>query len=380
VNDLPPVIEDLSIFILGGRIKSEGGRYGAHGQFGTAARTPVIEQAQAAERLGLRRAWLSERLNLKESGVLLGAAAAVTSRIEVGTGALGAATRPPVTIAAMGATMAAAFGPRYILGLGRGHRALYAGHGFPEGGEVGYRSLVDRARIIHRLWRGETVDYDGPAGRYENLRMVDIPDTPPQIWFVHFGGPVASRAAADPVFDGMMLADGVNPAAVRKCRAYATRECERIGRDPDSLHIAVPVITAPNVSDEETRSLVHSRIIGILEMKGPGEIFCRLNDWDPAILDKVRSHPLFQNMTEATADLSFHRDELLEVTRLLPDEWMREAAGIGTIEECVASLRRFKDAGADEIALYGSTPEQNAELVDAWAGRSRVPSAAEGAS
>lgn len=367
---LASVIKDLSIFILGGRIKSRKGGYGAHGQWQAGDHTPILEQAREAERLGLRRAWISERLNLKESGVLLGAAAAVTSRLDVGTGAIGASSRPPIVLAAMGATMAAAFGPRYILGLGRGHRGLYAGHGFPEDGEVSYQSLIDRADIVRRLWRGETIHYDGPAGRYENLKMVDTPATPPEIWFVHFGGPLASKAAAHPVFDGMMLADGVNPIATRKCVEYSRRECERIGRDPASLHIAVPVITAPDLNDEETRSIVHSRIVGILEMKGPGEIFCRNNEWDPGILDTIRNHPLFRNMSQATADLSFHRDEILEVTRLLPDDWIRDCAGIGTTADCVASLQRFRDAGADEIALYGSTVDQNASLIEAWRERS----------
>ena len=30
------------------------------------------------------------------------------------------------------------------------------------------------------------------------------------------------------------------------------------------------------------------------------------------------------------------------------------------------TLRRFRAAGADEIVTYGSTPNQNAALADAW--------------
>jgi hypothetical protein len=32
----------------------------------------------------------------------------------------------------------------------------------------------------------------------------------------------------------------------------------------------------------------------------------------------------------------------------------------------VQALRRFRAAGADEIVTYGSTPNQNAALADAW--------------
>jgi 5,10-methylenetetrahydromethanopterin reductase len=39
------------------------------------------------------------------------------------------------------------------------------------------------------------------------------------------------------------------------------------------------------------------------------------------------------------------------------------------VQHCVAKLQQFRDAGADEIATYGSTPGQNAELIDAWRNR-----------
>jgi 5,10-methylenetetrahydromethanopterin reductase len=35
-------------------------------------------------------------------------------------------------------------------------------------------------------------------------------------------------------------------------------------------------------------------------------------------------------------------------------------------------LQRFRDAGADEIATYDSTPGQNAGLIEAWRARDRV--------
>jgi hypothetical protein len=42
---------------------------------------------------------------------------------------------------------------------------------------------------------------------------------------------------------------------------------------------------------------------------------------------------------------------------------------MGSLDECLASLTEFKDAGADEIAMYGSTPAQNAKLLEAWRNR-----------
>lgn len=73
--------------------------------------------------------------------------------------------------------------------------------------------------------------------------------------------------------------------------------------------------------------------------------------------------------SEKVADRRFHRHELLEPARLVPDEWMEETCALGSIEHCVERLAQFRDAGADEIATYGSTPAQNAQLVQAWRAR-----------
>lgn len=104
LSGLAPVVPDLSAYIAGGRIHDS---------------RQVIAEAVDAEHLGLRRIWLSERYDLKEAGVLLGAMAALTSRLELGTAALIPSTRPPILTAALGATLHSAFGPRLTLGLGR---------------------------------------------------------------------------------------------------------------------------------------------------------------------------------------------------------------------------------------------------------------------
>jgi 5,10-methylenetetrahydromethanopterin reductase len=48
---------------------------------------------------------------------------------------------------------------------------------------------------------------------------------------------------------------------------------------------------------------------------------------------------------------------------------MSESCALGSVDQCVTTLQRFRDAGADEIATYGSTPAQNADLATAWAAR-----------
>ncbi|OHV05224.1 hypothetical protein C1Y40_04476 [Mycobacterium talmoniae] len=113
---------------------------------------------------------MSERFDLKEAGALLGGVLARTSRLEAGTGIAAAGARSPLMAAAMAATLQAAYGHRFIFGLGRSSGPYLAGQGIRE---MGLRGFEDYFDLLRRLFRGEEVTYQGPAGNYQGMRTVD---------------------------------------------------------------------------------------------------------------------------------------------------------------------------------------------------------------
>jgi probable F420-dependent oxidoreductase len=353
------VVPDLSAYLIAGRVVSELPD-GARSE--TAARTPAqgLRDAVDAERIGFRRAFLSERYNLKEAGAFLGGAAALTTRLELGTGVITPWSRHPLLAAALGATMHACYGPRFVLGLGRGMHVMTRGVR-----ETSFQALADYATILKRLWAGETVSYDGPAGTYERIVLDDrYVGPPPQIWTANWGGPKACDAAADPAFDGVILTPFLTPDAVHRAATAVRRGCERRGRDPRSIRIAHPMVTAPELDEAETRELAHARVVTYFQVQGASYI--RQNGWDADIVASIVNHRQFDRLAAATADQGFHRSQLQGPASLVPDSWMRESAAIGGLGDCVKTLRAFREAGADEIITYGSTPGQNAGLVAAW--------------
>jgi probable F420-dependent oxidoreductase len=361
MTELAPVIEDLSTYLICGRMLSKPpedprtGRSVAQG----------LEDARLAERLGLRRAFLSERLDIKDAGAFLGGAAAVTTRLEVGTGALAVPSRDPRVTASLGATMHAAYGPRFVLGLGRTEPQ------FMSYGQVTFQHLTDYVDILRRLWRGETVHYDGPAGRFDGIALRDTYDGPaPQVWSCILGGPVAARAAAR-AFDGVILTPFLLPEAVERTVGYIREECEKIGRDPAEVRVCHPIVTAPELDDYETRLLAHARAVTYFQMPSFAKALSAFNGWDgEGLLAKFAEHEQLRGV--ASADQSFHRKDLLGPASLIPDSWMEQTCGIGSVAACVKTLQDFRDAGADELALYGSYPEQNAALIAAWRDRNGV--------
>jgi 5,10-methylenetetrahydromethanopterin reductase len=347
-DGLDPVVDDLSIYVAGGRVHSS---------------REVIDQAIDAERLGLRRVWLSERYDLKEAGVLLGGMAALTTRLEMGTAALIPSSRPPMLVAAMGATLHSAFGPRLTFGLGRSMGEFISNANLQA---LSREALIDYADIYRRLWRGDTVDYDGPAGTYTGLHMADLYDgAPPQIWAVHLGGPKACAISGNPVFDGVYLQPFMTLDAVRGSVAQMRESCERHDRDPDSLRICVPLVSAPEMGAHEELLLMHARMVTYIGQPGMVAQYGRLNGWDMELIRPIREHAMFADDPDRV-DHNFHREDLVEVAKIVPDDWVYPTSLHGSIDDCVAKMQEYRDAGAGEISFYGSSPRENAKLIAAW--------------
>jgi 5,10-methylenetetrahydromethanopterin reductase len=350
-EDLAPVLDDLSLYVRGGRLHSSAA---------------VIDDAVEAEQLGLGRLWLSERYDLKEAGALLGGMAARTTRLKLGTAALFPGSRPVILTAALGATMHSAYGPRFTLGLGRSMDAYIQNANMRA---ISFKELQDYADILRRLWAGEEIDYEGPIGNLTGLHMADRYDGPaPQIYSVNLGGPKASRTAASPLFDGVYLQPFMTVEAVRNAVGWIREEAERIGRDFSTMRIVAPIISAPEMSEQRERAYMHARMVTYISQPGMLQSYQRINDWDPALARPVREHPMFAEDPDRV-DHNFHREQLLEVAGLVPDEWVYPTSLTGSLDDCVAKMQEYRDAGADEICFYGSTTAENAGLIAAWGER-----------
>jgi 5,10-methylenetetrahydromethanopterin reductase len=320
----------------------------------------ALTQAKAAEELGLGTVWLSERWGTKDFAVLAGALGQVTTETRVASGITHFSVRHPAVLASMAMTAQGLTGGRLVLGFGRSVAAMWKAVGLPP---VTNQILADSADILRRLCCGEKVSYDGPAGRFPAMRLSDLPDALPPPLVLAAIGP-KTLALAGTHFDGALLHPFLTPDAVAHSVRTVRAAAEDAGRDPASVRVYATVITASGLPPEEEAAVVGGRAVTYFQIPGFGEQLARANGWDTAPLQRLREHPSLVGI-KGSADFVRTRDQLTDAATSLPAEWLASSSAVGSPGYCVDRYAEYLSAGADELVLHGSTPDQLSPIVGA---------------
>ncbi len=197
-----------------------------------------LGDAELAEALGFDSVWVGDHVlwhtPAPDPAVLLGALAARTSRVRIGSGVMLAALRPPIVIAKQAATLDLLSGGRFVLGVGAGgeNPAEFAAAGIDV--HQRGRRLDETIAICRALWSEPLVTFSGRHYALHDLRFDLPPATPggPPIW-VGGRSPAALRRAGR-LGDGW-LAFAVDPERFVAGWRAVCDEAERAGRDPAQL-------------------------------------------------------------------------------------------------------------------------------------------------
>ena len=327
----------------------------------------AIDQARTAEEIGLGAVWIGERYDTKDLPALAGALSQVTTRVAIGAAVTSPGLRHPMVLASMGQTLQSLTGGRFRLGLGRSAGWRWRMYGVPA---PTLASLADTADILRRLWAGETVSYSGAAGDFPELRLPQRPDAAPPPLLLAAVGPKTLELAGRH-FDGVILHPFLTPAAVSRSIERVRAAARAADRDADELCNYAAVVTACDQTADASDLAVRSRAAGYFHVSGLGDALVRANGWDEQELARYRDHPVLAALGGRQADKALPREQLVEVSRSLPEAWIAGSAAQGDAATCAARLQEYIDAGADELILHGSTAEHFGTLVAAFTGDAR---------
>jgi len=164
-------------------------------------------------------------------------AAAVTSRIRLATGILLLPEHNPILVAKQAATLDVLSRGRFVLGVGIGWSSQeFAALGIPFRGRD--RRTEEYVHVMRTLWRERDASYEGEFVCFRDVRCYPKPVREGRIP-VMLGG--NSDRALDRVVafgDGWYGFNLTGGEIVERIGSLLAR-CERAGRDPDSVEIAV---------------------------------------------------------------------------------------------------------------------------------------------
>ncbi|HET8673152.1 MAG TPA: TIGR03560 family F420-dependent LLM class oxidoreductase [Thermoleophilaceae bacterium] len=259
----------------------------------------------------------------------LGALAAVTSRIRLGTLVSPATFRHPSVLAKSAATVDHISGGRVEIGLGAGwNESEHRAYGFPF---ASMRTRMDvmeeQLEIVARSFGDEAFSFDGEHYRIEELDALPKPVQRPRPAIVvgGRGGPRSLRLAARWADEYNTFSASVDE--VRERRDAFAEAWRAAGRDPDAFRFSAMVSVLVGVDDADFRE----RAAVLAER--------RRQDVD-SLISGLRGHGV-----------------------------------VGTIDQAVAQLRELERAGIQRVMLQHFLHDdlESVELI----GRELIPRAAE---
>jgi len=238
----------------------------------------TLAMARAAEAAGFHAALLAEhyypssgRLDrmAADAWVFLGALARDTERIRLGSLVSPVTFRHPSVLAKLAASLDHLSGGRAELGLGAGWLAAeHAAYGFDfPPGPARVDLLEEQLQVITGLWAHDPFSHAGPRYRLEGCHFSPRPvQRPRPPLLLGGGGPASTRLPrlaaryADEYVLGL-----ATPEQCRAVRERLDRACDRAGRDPASLSLAL----FAGVCVGETEQEVEGRLARLMEGARP---------------------------------------------------------------------------------------------------------------
>jgi F420-dependent oxidoreductase-like protein len=203
----------------------------------------VVEIARAAEDAGFESVWVMDHFwqlpplggpqqPILEGYTLLGALAARTQRVRLGTLVTGVTYRNPALLAKMVTTLDVISGGRAILGIGAAwYEEEHAGLGFdfPPVGER-MRRLEEAVQICRAMFKEDAPTFAGTFYRIDgatNIPRPIQPDGPP----ILVGGSGEKRTLRIVARYADMCNIHGSPATIRRRLDILRKHCEDVGRD-----------------------------------------------------------------------------------------------------------------------------------------------------
>jgi len=293
----------------------------------------MLDSAALAEKTGYSSLWVNESRFTRDAVTRISAIAAVTKTAAVGTAVLNPFTRSVMLLAITAATIDEISKGRFILGMGIGTKRYLSSEGIHVSKSL--TRLREYVLVMRRLWRGETVSFQGETIGLSQVKLDFRPfrDNVP----IYFGATEKRGIEfAASVGDGIIL-NGYTP----KSHAEGVRELLAQGESNSNMPVLGNVMVS--MDEDEEAAIEGARPLAFT-------YFTSI----PAI---AKANGISQDLIHELRELE-SKEGLTNAMEQLPVSIIRNAVAAGTAEQCKKWIRDYLQAGLHEVLItriHGST-------------------------
>jgi 5,10-methylenetetrahydromethanopterin reductase len=298
-----------------------------------------MHYARYAESRGFEAVWQAESRLVREATVPMAAYAAVTSRIQVGSGVIPIWTRNVGLLAATFSTLSELAPGRIMMGLGAWWEPLASKVGVDRRRPLtAMREVVEAARQLLTLQR---VSYHGEFVHLDDVE-IDIVhgDRSPRNVPIYVGATgMKMMELAGEIADGVLLNYMVSPDYNRRALEALAAGAARAGRTVGEIDR--PQLVVCSVDNDRGTALDRSREL-LTQYLGQQPHIMKASGVDPALIGEIGK---ILTWPAAAADIR-------RAMKLVPDEAVQMISASGTPAECKAKVAEYIAAGATCPILY----------------------------
>jgi 5,10-methylenetetrahydromethanopterin reductase len=303
----------------------------------------LIELAHVAESVGYSHLWFGDSQNIwREVYTCMGAVAATTSRIVIGTGVTNGVTRHRSVVASGWASLSELTGGRVAAGFGVGDSALHTMGRKP----MRVADLAQLVNDLRALWHAEDIkepDGDAPYRLSYLGGPVQVPI------YLAASGPKILELAGQ-IADGTILLVGTGSDAIATALDRLAIGAETAGRTLEDIHT---VLWTPVAIDPDA-GLARDRVRAHVARTVLRPISATLTASEQDAVDRIR----------AEYDYYAHMVPGSPHSQLVTDSLVDRFALAGTAEYCRTRLHGLGALGIDQVAMIPfPDPDRPAEVL-----------------
>ena len=314
-----------------------------------------LRLVQQAEALGYDSAWVCETRLAREAFGVLGAFAAVTQRIRLGTGIINTWTRVAPLTAMSFATLDELAPGRLLIGLGAYWDPLAWKQGIERRKPL--RQMREYVEVVRRLLLLERFTFEGELVQVRDIEL-DLghgASRAPRRMPIYVGATGEKMLElAGEVADGALLNGITDVAYTRRAVEHTAIGARRAGRDPAAIDLPQLVNVSMDRDPERARNIARRVVTMYLGQQPHIAAASGLGD------EQLRA------INAALGGWPPQPGGIERAMRLVDDAVVERLFAVGTPEECRLAAQRYVDAGASSIVLV-PTSENYEEILEVFA-------------